>query len=275
MRDRPADRLLAEIAGFPDDLGLRGPAVPAHLVDLVERGVLTIRPGDEGEIVVALTDQVAAAGEADAELLRVLFPEGYGSEAVLRRFAGKAKVLERAARRRARAAGWWRTEVSVRPLLLASMIPFIGGFLMWLLHTLVRLGAPSWVEGVGSLPVLFATLMATALMVMSAFSRVLTPAGSAAAAEVRAYVAACRNGPVAGFGDLVALGRVREWVAGDHESPVWARPFLVTTPGLTNATATDRAAADRAAVAELTRQISAAFEYAPRGPDIPGGGGGS
>jgi hypothetical protein len=255
VRDRVADQWLAELAGLSD---VSGPGVAAQLVDMIDRGVLKIVAGGDGEVVVSLASG-ADVGAADADLLRILFAGGR-TEVALRahRFAAEAAALAKATRRRLRAIGWWRTRVSVPRLLAAGVgIPGVWALVSGLLALPLL---PDWLSPLVSFLLLFPMVLGAPPMVWDwASAKVLSPAGQAAAAELRAYAAVHRSGPPGLLGDLVAFGQVDRW----------AERLEVAGPARTGVTALDRAL-----VAESIQRIVNAFEYGTRTLVFDGAGGG-
>ncbi|GAA4603286.1 hypothetical protein BJY16_004563 [Actinoplanes octamycinicus] len=275
MRDRLVEAWLLEI----DDRGgfrSAGPVVPATFVDLVEQGVLTVRPGGPG-VLVTLADPGRADGEAARGLLAMMFPAGRTEVLLTRgRFAATVAPLRRAARRRAREAGLWRLAVSVPRVLIAVLGLCLGAGLLWSLAAASFM--PSWVSPAVTAGLLLTVPLAALQLRDWAAPRVLTPAGQAVADEARAHIEACRADPAAGFGDRVAYGLVADWRDGEGEPPVWAAGFAVArAPGADPADdlgGAEVVAADRQATVALVRSIRDAFADAARGPEFAGGGGG-
>ncbi|WIM99273.1 hypothetical protein ACTOB_002921 [Actinoplanes oblitus] len=267
MRDRLVDAWLLEVAQ-PAGFRSAGPAAPAQFIDLVERGVLTVRPGGPG-VVGTLADPGAATGAAAGGLLAVLFAGGRTEVLLTRgRFAAAAGPLRRAGRRRAREAGLWRTAVSVPRALVAvlGLAAVTGG----LLSLAAAAFMPSWVSPAVLAGLTFAVPLAVLQLRDWAAPRVLTTAGQAALDELLAHIAACRADPDARFGDRVAYGLMVDWRDGAQEPPVWATGIAVAGPEA----AGEVVAADRQATVELVRLVVAAFAPGLRSPAFDGGGGG-
>ncbi|BCJ46880.1 hypothetical protein GCM10010168_36000 [Actinoplanes ianthinogenes] len=229
MRDRLVDVWLLEVADLPGFRWFGPAAAPALFVDLVEQGVLRVRPGGPG-VVVTLADPDAADGEAATGLLAMLFLGGPTEVFMTRaRFAATVNPLRRAGRRRATEAGLWRTAVSVPRVLVAvlGVCVVVGGLL-----ALARASfMPTWVSPAVFAGLLFAVPLAVLQLRDWAAPRVLTPAGRAVVDELVAHIEACRADPAAAFGDRVAYGLMDEWRGGVQEPPVWAAGFAVAGSG--------------------------------------------
>ncbi|MEU0559498.1 hypothetical protein [Dactylosporangium sp. NPDC006015] len=287
MPDRIRDELLAELAGRPLD----GRAVAAQLVDVAERGLVTLRwheqPAGLWAVDVSHTRGPATRiGAADAALLGELF--GPEREVSLHRHAaaGAARTLYLRARRSGETAGLWQTVPPAWDQLrgtLATLVVAVTG---------VVAGA-ALAEGAATAATAAAIGLPTAAGLYLVVRRLLTgprltAQGRAAAAEVLDRAERCRahGGSLA---DHVAFGTVRHRPAGAHPPPwvdglPWCEPSTpqqdtaqqdIAQQDMTHQDTAQQDTANRRAIGAMADRIAAAFRPASRSPDIAGGGGGS